>query len=139
MIHQYLPLSSTTPVIFQTNRLIIRTDRDADRPIFAAIAAAPEVRLYHTRVVSRARSDAFIDAQIETIREIGCSYAVVERKADGAVVGDVGMRPMPEGMPISGDVHFDIGRQLDPRYFGQGYASEAARAASDQLESCSAI
>ena len=113
-------------MIFETNRLIIRNFRDEDRAIFAAIACKPEVRLYHTRVVSRANTDAFIDRQIETINEIGCGYAVVERKADGAVIGEVGMRPMKGDMPFSDDVHFDIGWQLDPQYFGNGYASEAA-------------
>jgi len=115
-------------MIFQTERLIIRNYRTDDRPIFAAIATAPEVRLYHTRVVSRADTDAFIDKQIETINTIGCGYAVVERKADGAVVGDVGIRYRPNSMPAWDDVHFDIGWTLDPQYFGNGYASEAAGA-----------
>ena len=53
-------------MIFSTPRLIICTYRDDDRPIFAAIAATPEVRLFHTRVVSRADSDAVIGRQIET-------------------------------------------------------------------------
>ena len=114
-------------MIFQTARLIIRNYGDEDRPIFAAIAAEPDVRLFHTRVVTRTDTGAFIDAQIETLRDIGCGYAVVERKPDGAVIGDVGIRPMPDHMPFSGDVHFDIGWQFDPQYFGQGYASEAAR------------
>ena len=114
-------------MIFSTARLIIRDYLPEDRAIFAAIAAMPEVRLYHTRVVSRANTDAFIDKQIATINSIGCGYAVVERKADGAVVGDVGMRPMPDDMPFDDDVRFDIGWQLDPRFFGRGYASEAAK------------
>ena len=113
-------------MIFETNRLIIRNFRDEDRAILAEIASKPEVRLYHTRVVSRANSDAFIDRQIETINEVGCGYAVVERKADGAVIGEVGMRPMKGDMPFSDDVHYDIGWQLDPQYVGNGYASEAA-------------
>ncbi len=82
------------------------------------LAATPQVRRFHTRLVSRADTDEFIDAQIETVRAIGCGYAVVERKADGAVVGDVGIRPVPDHMPIAGDVHFEIGWQLDPQYFG---------------------
>ena len=114
-------------MIFATSRLIIRDYRDEDRAIIFAIAGNPLTRLYHMRVVSRADTDAFIDRQIETIRDIGCGYAVVERKADGAIVGDVGMRPMKGDMPFSDDVHFDIGWQLDPQYFGNGYASEAAR------------
>lgn len=114
-------------MIFSTARLIIRDYRDSDRAIFFAIAGNPLTRRFHTRVASRAGTDAFIDKQIETIRDMGCGYAVVERKADGAVVGSVGMRPMKGDMPFSSDVHFDIGWQLDPRYFSQGYASEAAR------------
>jgi len=113
-------------MIFETNRLIIRNFRDEDRAIFTAIAGKPEVRLYHAGLVSRPNSDAFIDRQIETINKVGYGYAVVERKADGTVVGDVGMRPMKGDMPFSDDVHYDIGWMLDPKYFGNGYASEAA-------------
>ena len=114
-------------MIFETERLIIRNYRDEDRPIFAAIGGNPRARAYHRSLVTPAESDAFIDRQIETIREMGCGYAVVERKADGAVVGDVGIRYMRDGMPFSPNEHFDIGWQLDPRYFGNGYASEAAK------------
>lgn len=113
-------------MIFATERLVIRNYRDEDRPIFDAISRNPLTRTFHTREVSRANTDAFIDRQIETIRDIGCGYAVVERKADRAVVGSVGIRPMPDDMPFSDDVKFDIGWMLDPLYFGRGYASEAA-------------
>ena len=92
-------------MIFQTERLIIRNYRDSDRAIFAAIAAAPAVRLYHTRVVSQADTDAFIDRQIENIRHKGCGFAVVERKADGDVLGDVGIRYMAAGQPVHGPPH----------------------------------
>ncbi len=114
-------------MIFSTARLIIRDYRDTDRAVLFAISAMPLTRRFHTRAVSRAGTDAFIDKQIATIRDIGCGYAVVERRADGAVVGMVGMRPMGDDMPFSDDVRFDIGWQLDPRYFGQGYAGEAAK------------
>ena len=52
---------------------------------------------------------------------------MVERKADGAVIGDVGIRPVPDHMPYSGEVDFEIGWQFDPAYFGKRYATEAAR------------
>ena len=115
------------PMIFATARLIIRDYQDSDRAILFAISGNPLTRRFHTRALSQANNDAFIDKQITTINSIGCGYAVVERKADGAVLGTVGMRPMTGDMPFAGDVRFDIGWQLDPRYFGQGYASEAAR------------
>ena len=111
-------------MIFSTARLIIRDYYDADRAILFAIAGNPLTRRFHTRAVSRANTDAFIDKQIATIRDIGYGYAVVERRADGAVVGMVGMRPMGDDMPFSEDVQYDIGWQLDPRYFGQGYTKE---------------
>ena len=98
-----------SPMIFQTARLIIRDYRPEDRAICAAIAAHPRVRAFHYRSVSRAESDAFIDRQRETIRSIGCGYAVVERKADGTVLGDVGIRPLPSYIPFSRDVKFEIG------------------------------
>jgi RimJ/RimL family protein N-acetyltransferase len=113
-------------MIFETERLIIRNYRDVDRPIFAAIVGNPHARVYHRSVVTRAESDEFIDEQIETLCKSGFGYAVVEHKADCAVVGEVGIRPIPDYLPFSKDVRFDIGWQLDLQYFGQGYASEAA-------------
>ena len=114
-------------MIFETERLIIRNYRDEDRDIMFTIAAEPETRRFHTRVVSRANTDGFIDKQIASLNSVGCGYAVVERKIDGAVVGSVGMRPMTGDMPLPPEVKFDIGWMLDPLYFGHGYATEAAR------------
>ncbi len=114
-------------MIFSTERLVIRNYRHEDKAVFAAIAGNPLARVYHAGVVKPADSDEFIEAQIETIDNIGCGYAVVERKADGAVIGDVGLRPVPDHLPFLKDMGFEIGWQLDPQYFGKGYASEAAR------------
>ena len=114
-------------MIFETERLIIRNYRDEDRPIFAAIMGNPAARIYQRSLVTRAESDEFIDRQIETIHETGFGFAVVERKVDSALVGEVGIRPVPDYLPFVKDVRFDIGWQLDPTYFGKGYASEAAK------------
>jgi RimJ/RimL family protein N-acetyltransferase len=114
-------------IIFETERLIMRNYRDEDRPVFAAIAGNPLARIYHLGVITPAGSDDFIDKQMVSIAETGCGYAVVERKADGVVIGDVGIRPLPDNLPFSDEVHFEIGWQLDPRCFGNGYATEAAK------------
>ena len=73
-------------MIFTTPRLIIRNYRDADRAVLFAISADPLTRTYHTRAPDRAENDAFIDAQIATLNIIGYGDAVVERKADRAVL-----------------------------------------------------
>ncbi len=114
-------------MIFETERLIIRNWRDEDRPIFAAIVGDPQARIHQPGLVSRAESDAFIDRQIKTIDRIGCGFAVIERKSDGAIIGDGGIRPVPDTLPFSGAGSFEIGWQLDSRYFGMGFATEAAR------------
>jgi RimJ/RimL family protein N-acetyltransferase len=117
---------ASSSMIFETQRLIIRNYRDEDRPVFAAIGGNPQARTYNGGVLTPAESDSFIDKQIETIDRIGCGFAVVERKTDGAVVGDVGIRPVPDELPF-GKNEFEIGWQLDPQYFGKGYASESAK------------
>ena len=114
-------------IIFETERLVVRNYRAEDRPVFAAIAGNPQARIYHLGVVTPAESDDFIDKQIETITRAGYGFAVVERKADGVVIGDVGIRPVPVDLPFSDDLQFEIGWQLDPRFVGNGYATEAAR------------
>ena len=93
----------------------------------AAIVGNPAARVNMPGLLSRAKSDAFIDRQIETISAIGCGFSAVERKADGAVVGDAGLRPVPEHLPFASEGRFEIGWQLSPQYFGKGYASETAR------------
>ena len=114
-------------MIFETERLIIRNWRDEDRPVMAAIAGNPQARIHLPGLRSRAESDQFIDRQIETIARLGCGFAAVEYKANGAVVGDGGIKPVPDNLPLEGEGRFEIGWQLDPRYFGMGLASEAAR------------
>ncbi len=114
-------------MIFETERLIIRNYRDEDRAVFAAIAGNPAARIHHLSLVTPAESDAFIDKQTATINEFGYGFAAVECKADGDIIGDVGIRRVPDHYPFSDDFDFEIGWQLDPRYFGNGYASEAAR------------
>ncbi|MFP6740582.1 MAG: GNAT family N-acetyltransferase [Alphaproteobacteria bacterium] len=113
-------------MIFETERLIIRNYINEDRPVFAAIACNPAARVFHLSALTRAESDAFIDVQIATIDGAGYGFAVVERKADGAVMGDVGLRAVPDHYLFSKDFDFEIGWQFDPAYFGNGYASEAA-------------
>ena len=52
--------------------------------------------------------------------------AVAERRADGDIVGMVGMSMLREGYPFSPVV--EIGWRLLPEFHGQGYSTEAAEA-----------
>jgi RimJ/RimL family protein N-acetyltransferase len=55
----------------------------------------------------------------------GFGFWAVERKSDGAFVGRVGLWN-PEGWP-----GLEVGWTLGRKYWGNGYATEAARAAMD--------
>jgi len=111
-----------TPVI-ETERVLLRGWREEDLDPYAEMLASTEV----TRFLGgdpRSRD--------ETWREIamlighwelrGYGLWVVERKADGALLGRVGLW-RPEGWP-----GLEVGWALAPHAQGAGYATEAAHA-----------
>ena len=63
-------------------------------------------------------------------RERGFTFWVVERKADGALLGFCGLKLADtEGSPIEGE--YEVGWRLREDAWGQGYAKEAAIASLD--------
>jgi RimJ/RimL family protein N-acetyltransferase len=109
----------------ETERLILRGWRDADLDAYAAMMADPEVTRFVGGVV--ARNDAWrgITSMIGHWVLRGFGLWAVERKSDGALVGRVGVQ-YPEGWP-STEVAWTLVRQ----YWGEGYATEAAKASLD--------
>lgn len=113
-------------MILETERLIIRPWRDEDREPYAAMVGDPHVRRFYLVTMNREQSDAAIDTFIEFQKRDGYGFLAVERKSDGAFIGDVGMIPVV--MPIVGNPPVEIGWLLGQQYWGNGYAVEAARA-----------
>jgi RimJ/RimL family protein N-acetyltransferase len=113
-------------VILETERLIIRPWRDEDRAPYAAMVGDPHVRRFYYATMTREESDAAIDTYTEYLKRDGFSFLAVERRSDGAFIGDVGMVPVV--MPIAGNPPVEIGWLLGQQYWGNGYAVEAARA-----------
>lgn len=110
----------------ETERLVIRDWRDSDRETYAGFVGDAEIRRFYVEVLSRAESDAMIDRFIEYGARDGFGLYAVERKSDGALLGDVGL--VPVAMPIRGNPPVEIGWLLGKQYWGQGYAPEAAQA-----------
>jgi RimJ/RimL family protein N-acetyltransferase len=115
-----------TPPEIATDRLILRQWRDADRAPFAALNADPEVARYLRGTLDRAGSDALVDGFVADWAEHGLGLWALERKADGRFLGYTGLRrPRFEA-------HFtpavEVGWRLARDAWGQGYATEAARA-----------
>jgi len=113
-------------VRLETDRLVIRAWEPRDRDPYAAIVMDPEVRRFYFDVPTRAEVDAMLDRFIAFYERDGFGFLPVERKSDGALLGDVGF--IPVGMPVRGAPPVEIGWLLGKQYWGQGYAPEAAQA-----------
>jgi RimJ/RimL family protein N-acetyltransferase len=113
--------------VLNTSRLTMRRWRSSDLEPFAAMNADPEVMRYFPAPLDRAASDAFV-ARIESrFDERGYGLWALEVSATGVFIGFTGLNPMPDGVPGTGGT--EVGWRLARSAWGQGYATEAGRAA----------
>jgi len=111
----------------ETSRLRLRPWRDEDFAPFAALNADPQVMAHFPATLDRAESDVLAARCQSLIEAQGWGFWATEIKASGDFIGFVGLhRPIAE-LPFSPCV--EIGWRLARPFWGQGYASEAARAA----------
>ena len=113
--------------MIETDRLVLRPAVDADREAVADLNARPEVGAWLGGVRSRAESDAFVDRVMAHETEHGFGFWVVDRKADARLIGMTGVWWVPPEMNMPGAA--EIGWRFLPEAWGQGYATEAAKAA----------
>ena len=111
----------------RTDRLIMRRWRDEEREPFAALVSDPEVQRYFPAPLSREEADAFVDQVQAEFDERGWSLWALEVAGTGRFIGYTGLE-----IP-SFEEHFtpavEVGWRLARDAWGQGYATEAARAA----------
>ncbi len=112
---------------FETPRLRLRQWRDADREPFAALNADPEVMRFFSARIGREGSDASIDTWQSQLAGRGWSNWAVEIRSTAQFIGFVGLTVPRRVLPFSPCV--EIGWRLARAHWGQGYATEAARAA----------
>src|ERR1051326_7563580 len=110
----------------ETERLIMREWRDSDLDAFAGFYGDAEVMRYLSGQ-PMTRGDAWRSMASAAGHWVLRGYGlwVVERKSDGAVIGRVGLI-RPEGWPA-----LEVGWTLGREFWGQGYATESARAAQN--------
>ena len=113
----------------ETERLLLRQWRHADREPFAAMNADPVVMRHFPAPMTRAQSDAFADRIEAAIAERGWGLWAVEVRATGEFAGFVGLQPVRDTLPFHPAV--EIGWRLAAAQHGHGYATEAARRVVD--------
>ena len=106
----------------ETERLVLRAWRDADRDPFFALNSDPVV-VEFLPATDRAASDNVVDRLIAAQERDGCCFWAVESQADGGFLGFCGL--MAPRAPLE---EFEAGWRLSRDAWGHGFASEAARA-----------
>jgi RimJ/RimL family protein N-acetyltransferase len=112
--------------IVTTDRLILRAWRDADREPFAAMNADPEVMRYFPSTLTREESNRQIDRIVERTASRGFGFWAVEIPGTVEFAGFIGLSVPGFDAPFMPCV--EIGWRLARAYWGQGYATEGARA-----------
>jgi ribosomal-protein-alanine N-acetyltransferase len=110
-----------------TARLRLRRWRDEDRTPFAALNADPAVMEHFPAALSRAESDALVDRIEAGLDERGWGLWAVEVRESGSFIGFAGLNPATFEAPFTPAV--EVGWRLARDHWGNGYATEGARAA----------
>jgi RimJ/RimL family protein N-acetyltransferase len=118
-------------IVAETERLRLRTWDRQDLDEFIEHTNRPAVMRWLGGVWPREQHEAALERLLGYQKELGFTFWVVERKADGAMLGLCGLKRVnhPGAGSIAGD--FEVGWRLREDAWGLGYAKEAAVAALD--------
>ena len=110
-------------VALTTPRLLLRAYRFDDLPVYAALNADPEVVEHLGGPISRDESDDIADWAQALHSAEGIGLLAVERRADNMFLGMCGLHHL-DWYPDD----IEIGWRLARKFWGHGYATEAANA-----------
>ena len=118
-------------VAAETDRLRLRTWDDEDELRFYEVMNRPAVMRWLGGLQTREEWHAGFERLLGYDRDFGFTFWIVERKADGAVLGFCGLKRAnaPGADAIAGEL--EIGWRLREDAWRQGYAKEAAIASLD--------
>lgn len=109
-------------VFASTERLILRDYRPSDLPLYIDLSTDPEVMRYMGGPRSAEHCAAELAAISTQFADIGLGMLAVERREDAAFLGICGLS-YEQWYPDD----LQVGWRLFQPYWGQGYATEAAR------------
>lgn len=114
--------------MIETERLILRPWREADKPAFHDIINTPAMMAHFGGVAERPAIDTIVDMMIEAEAKDGCSMWAVDWRESGELAGICGVRVQRsyEDLAVYGEL--EIGWRIAEQYWGRGVAREAAEA-----------
>ena len=110
----------------RTARLALRAWREEDQPAFAAMNADERVMEYFPATLTAEESADLLDRIRDEFSTEGFGPYAVERLSDGELLGFTGLHRVTFSGGLEGQV--EILWRLRHDAWGQGYATEAARA-----------
>lgn len=116
--------------MIETDRLTLRNWRPEDHEPYLTHTNTPAVMRWLGGVMVRADAEASLARMTMWQEERGYTFWVVERRADGALLGFCGLK-IADAPTSSVTGACEIGWRLREDAWGQGYAKEAATATLD--------
>ncbi len=113
--------------VLETDRLVLREVQYSDVDAIASLCGDEEVMRYFGGAMPREQVWGEIMAYREEYRHKGYSFWAVRSKADGRLIGQCGLRCRD----VDGKQETEVGYMFARPYWGQGLATEAARAVLD--------
>jgi RimJ/RimL family protein N-acetyltransferase len=112
--------------VLTTKRLILRPVTAHDHAVLLAHWTLPDVRrfLFDGEALSAAEVTETIEDSVRDFRKDGYGIWLIQEEDRAELVGTAGLRPLE-------DLGLEIFYSLAPGSWGQGYATEAARAVVD--------
>jgi RimJ/RimL family protein N-acetyltransferase len=117
-------------VLIETERLRLRTWKEADIDPMSHIDSDPEVRKFYDGLRDREYTIGMIKYFNKLFDEFGYTFYAAETKNDSKFIGFVGLNNLKLDIPCLADrpkPHAEIGWRLAADSWGNGYATEAAR------------
>jgi RimJ/RimL family protein N-acetyltransferase len=113
--------------VIETERLLLRPWREADREPFFRICSDPQVMRYFPAVLTRQESDLLADRIEEQWKQNGFTFYAAEWRETAQFIGFIGIARTPFTAHFTPCV--EIGWRLAAACWNRGVATEGARAA----------
>ncbi len=106
----------------------MRQYREDDIDLMHRLMSDPSVMRFYQELLDREQSKRALSNALAAYEKRGYSVLAVERKSDGRYIGHVGLLHWDD---VDAREDVEVAYMLLPEFWGQGYATEAAKASKD--------